>query len=105
MHPKAQAALGSLFVDLVLDAGKSFVIETHSDYIYNRIQQKLLWRRIKPTSIGIFFFEKVGMETITHPLRLDETGNIIGALTGYRQFFLEEEYNLLNRTALNVLDN
>ncbi len=32
LHPKAQAALGSFFVDLVASGNKEFVVETHSDY-------------------------------------------------------------------------
>ena len=95
LHPKAQAALGSFFVDMVVDEEKQFVIETHSDYIVDRIRQEIAAGKIKPDSVQILFFEKKGIKTTIHRLSVDEFGNIDGAPPSYREFFLREEMNLL----------
>ncbi|MBF0510491.1 MAG: DUF3696 domain-containing protein [Deltaproteobacteria bacterium] len=54
---------------------------------------------IKPDDVAILYFEKKGVETKVHPIRLDEYGNILNAPTGYRDFFLREKTELLQRTS------
>lgn len=97
LHPKAQAALGSFFVDMVADGGKQFVVETHSDYIVDRIRQEVAAGKIKSDSVSILFFEKSGIETKIYQIGIDDLGNVVGAPPSYREFFLQEELNLLTR--------
>jgi len=97
LHPKAQAALGTFFVDLVASDHKEFVIETHSDYVVDRIRQEAAMGKIRQEDVVILYFERRGSKTKIHPLTLDGAGNIIGAPAGYRDFFFREEMNLLSR--------
>ena len=99
LHPKAQAALGTFFVDMVRDGKRQFVVETHSDYIIDRIRQEVAAKKLSPESVGIVYLEKQHIETEIHHLHLDESGNILNAPNTYRTFFLQEEMNLLNRVA------
>lgn len=99
LHPKAQAALGTFFVDLAVNDNKEFVVETHSDYIVDRIRQEIASGRIKNDSVSILYFEREGLETKVYPLSLDKTGNVLNAPDSYRNFFLREEMNLLTRTS------
>lgn len=96
LHPKAQAALGSFFAELVMDDERQFVIETHSDFIIDRIRQEVANGRLRPSAVGILFFHKTGRATTIHQLELDELGNIIGAPPNYREFFLREDLNLMS---------
>ena len=100
LHPRAQAALGSLFVDLHKTQRKNFVIETHSDYIIDRMRQEVAKGEIKAADVGILYFEKHGNETQVYSLSLDKNGNILNAPPSYREFFMQEELNLLSRTGL-----
>jgi len=99
LHPKAQAALGSFLVDMVRDGQRQFVVETHSDYIIDRIRQEVAAKKLSPGSVVIVFLEKPHIETAVHHLHLDESGNILNSPATYRTFFLEEEMNLLSRVA------
>ena len=99
LHPKAQAALGTFLVDMVRDGKRQFVVETHSDYIIDRIRQEVAGKRLAPESVGIVYLEKPHIETTVHQLQLDESGNIVNAPETYRTFFMEEEMNLLSRVA------
>lgn len=99
LHPKAQAALGTFLVDMVRDGKRQFVVETHSDYIIDRIRQEVAAKRLAPESVGIVYLEKPHIETTVHQLQLDESGNIVNAPETYRTFFMEEEMNLLSRVA------
>lgn len=97
LHPRAQAALGSFFAHLVAKEKKELVIETHSDYLLDRIRLEVARRTLRASDVLILFFEKEYIETQIHQVQLDELGNISGAPESYRRFFLQEEGALLTR--------
>lgn len=94
LHPRAQAALGSFFVRLAKNSAKSFVIETHSDYIIDRVRQEVARGNIDPAQVNLLFFDKPELNTKIYELSLDKEGNILNAPPSYRSFFLKEELNL-----------
>jgi hypothetical protein len=96
LHPRAQAALGSFLVDMNR-IGKNFVVETHSDYILDRVRLEVARVKISPEQVGILYFEKHHNETKVYPISLDEKGNVLDAPATYREFFLRELDDLLDR--------
>ncbi len=64
---------------MVASAKKRLVIETHSDYIIDRIRQEVASAKIAPEDVVFLYFEKKGIETTVFPLTLDSLGNIEGA--------------------------
>ncbi|MBK7351865.1 MAG: AAA family ATPase [Gemmatimonadetes bacterium] len=98
LHPRAQAALGSFFASLAGDGNRQFVIETHSDFVIDRIRLSVAKGSLPPDSVAILFLERTGQETVVHRLTLDVHGNIVDAPTSYKAFFLQEELTLLSRT-------
>jgi predicted ATPase len=97
LHPRAQAALGSFFSRLVAKAHKQLVIETHSDFIIDRIRQHVARGDIRAADVAILFLERAKAETRLHVISLDAAGNILNAPTSYRDFFIQEEWRLLTR--------
>jgi len=97
LHPRAQAALGSFFARLVAKEGKHLVIETHSDYLIDRVRLEVAQGNLSPDDVQILFFEKQDIETNIHQIAVDKHGNVLGAPGSYRDFFLEEEENLFSR--------
>jgi predicted ATPase len=96
LHPRAQAELGSFLCRLVAHDKKQFVIETHSDYLLDRVSMEVRsGRSISPEQLVVLFFERCGSDIEIHPLRMDESGNIHNAPPSYRRFFLEEEQRYL----------
>ncbi len=93
LHPRAQAQLGSLLGYLAIKQKKQFLVETHSDYLVDRIRIDVREGKhgLKPKDIRILYFERKGAKILVHPMELDECGNLFGAPPGYRRFFLEEE--------------
>lgn len=104
LHPRAQAALGTFFVELSTRTKRRIVVESHSDFIIDRIRQEIAAKRIATTDVGIVFFERQKLETKAHTIGLDALGNIVNAPDSYRQFFLEEELRLLTRGSSDVSD-
>ena len=91
LHPSAQAALGSLFCRTA-EAGRQLIVETHSEYIVDRIRMDIRDRQtaLTPDDVSILFFERADYDVRIHSLRFDEQGNIVGAPDGYGQFFMDE---------------
>ena len=97
LHPRAQAALGNLFARLVAGSNAQLVVETHSDYVIDRVRQQVASGTLDAAKVMILYFERAAMETTVSELTLDSNGNIRGAPPSYRQFFLAEEVALLGR--------
>jgi energy-coupling factor transporter ATP-binding protein EcfA2 len=104
LHPKAQAALGSFFARLVAAQGRTFVIETHSDHLIDRVRQEVARGTLAPELVTLLFFERKHGETKVYSLLLDRHGNITNAPPSYRTFFLQEEEALLKRTQPDLID-
>lgn len=98
LHPRAQAALGTLFARCVRDYGRRFVVETHSDYLLDRLCMEVREKNVLPEQIRIIYLEqdKQG-KTKTFPLTIDIEGNINDAPPSYRRFFLDEQRRYLGR--------
>ncbi len=98
LHPKAQAALGTLFCDVASGGEHQFwgehqlFIETHSDYIIDRVRMDVRdgTTGLKPEDVSILYFEPGDQAVKIHSITIDEYGNLDGAPPGYRQFFGEE---------------
>jgi len=101
LHPRAQAALGTLFVDLLASSDKQFVVETHSDYILDRVRQEVARGKVAADDVSILYFEREKNGTRVYPIGVDNAGNIVNAPPSYRSFFLQEEINLFNRANKN----
>ena len=91
LHPSAQAALGSLYCRTA-EAGRQLIVETHSEYIVDRVRMDIRDRQtaLTPDDVSILFFERADHDVCIHSLRFDEQGNIVGAPDGYGQFFMDE---------------
>ena len=96
LHPQAQAALGSFFVDYLAESqGSTIVAETHSDYLIDRVRLSVKNGKIRPDDVSILYFESVGTGTIAHQMSIDLEGNIQNVPIGYRNFFIKEQMTLL----------
>jgi predicted ATPase len=100
LHPRAQAAFGTFFASLAKSKHLHFAIETHSDYLVDRLRQEVANGKLDHDDIAILFFEKKNGGTKVHSLLLDEQGNIVNPPKHYRDFFLKEEIRLLSRGAV-----
>ncbi|WP_135502675.1 AAA family ATPase [Roseovarius aestuariivivens] len=95
LHPKAQAALGQYFVDAYKTSGKTFVIETHSDFIVDRIRNGVAEGKISLDDISILFFKRSKLENRVVPIELDERGDPVNPPDDYRSFFVDEQMKML----------
>lgn len=90
LHPRGQAELGTLFVNSVRDRKHHFLVETHSDYIVDRVRVSVRKKMISADDVSILYLEPQKNAVNIHSIHLDEYGNIVNAPAGYREFFRRE---------------
>lgn len=95
LHPKAQAALGEYFVDTFKNSKSEFVIETHSDFIVDRVRSAIFRKKLDPADVSIVFFERRRLENIATVIGLDDDGNPVDPPPAYREFFLAEQLRVM----------
>ena len=77
VHPTAQIAMGSFFVDLWKERGVGSIIETHSENILLRIRKHIVKGDISENDVSVAYFEEGETPTISN-LDIKEDGTIPG---------------------------
>lgn len=96
LHPQAQAALGSFFVDHISEKRRSLIVaETHSDYLIDRVRYAIKRKEIRPRDVSLLYFQTEGTATRIFQLEIDAEGNITHTPPGYREFFIREQMAML----------
>ena len=97
LHPRAQAALGTLFVEMSKELGQNFLIETHSDFIVDRVCTHVAKGEIAPDDVSLLYFEKQkrGGAVKIHRIELNRNGEPVAVPKGYRDFFQHETERVL----------
>ena len=91
LHPRAQAELASLLVKSVKDYKHAFLIETHSDYMVDRVCIEIQKGNISPDLVSLIYLEaKKNGDVQAHNLCFDSEGNLSKPPPGYRKFFIKE---------------
>ncbi|MEK6805048.1 MAG: AAA family ATPase [Pseudomonadota bacterium] len=94
LHPRGQAALGT-FLARMSSGGRHFVVETHSDYLVNRVRSEVAAGSIPAENVSILFLERKRNQVQIHNMSIDSLGNLKGAPKGYRKFFFDEDRRFL----------
>ena len=97
LHPKAQAELVSLLCQLAIHEDKTFVVETHSDYMIDRMRIEIMNGNFNPEDVSLVYLEPKGgsSQVQVHNIAFDDQANMIGVPPGYRKFFMTETHRLL----------
>ena len=79
LHPKAQATLGDLLVDLSKQdkQDKQAIVETHSEHIINRVQLRIADETIDRSDVAIYYFESTEQGTQIREVSLTEYGQYV----------------------------
>jgi hypothetical protein len=90
LHPQAQAAFGTFLTRMVAKNGHRVLVETHSDFLIDRVRMEVRDRTIRPEDVQILHFQPNQRGTRIHQVTIDTIGNVQNAPAGYRRFFLDE---------------
>jgi predicted ATPase len=97
LHPQAQAALGTFLARSAASGNVRYVIETHSDYLIDRVSMAIRDPRIsiQADDVSLLFFENAKDGSRVHQLIFNERGDIVQPPPTYRRFFLDEQSRYL----------
>jgi hypothetical protein len=91
LHPKAQAALGDLIYTVAKESLHSFVLETHSDYLIDRLRLAM-HRDSDPPTAQVLYFRRTGEGNEVDIIKILPDGRYDEEQPqDFREFFIREE--------------
>ena len=83
LHPKIQATFGNYLANQINETEKQYIVETHSEYLLNRIRLLLVTGELKPEDVRVLYFENDGIKSTVHDVEFATDGQIKGAPQGF----------------------
>jgi hypothetical protein len=76
LHPKVQAGLADIFVDVVRHRDIQIVVESHSEHLLRRLQRRIAEEQLGPADAALYFCDMPDGASRLTGLQVDDYGNI-----------------------------
>ncbi|MBV6447966.1 DUF3696 domain-containing protein [Nitrosomonas sp.] len=76
LHPLAQSKLAELLAQVSKERNIQFIVETHSEHLFRRMQTLIAKQQIIPKDAAMYFVERDGKAARMRPLELDDFGTV-----------------------------
>lgn len=76
LHPLAQRQLAELFATVSRERNVQFIVETHSEHLFRRMQTLIAQKQVSPERTAMYFVERNGKAAKLRPLEVDVVGRI-----------------------------
>ena len=90
LHPRAQAALCDLFVDVAKKDGKQLILTTHSEHVAMGLLNAVARGDLTPDQLAVYEFHREGDSARAERLEVNEYGQIEGGLRGFFEVELDQ---------------
>ncbi len=95
LHPSIQASLGNYLVKQVNQLEKQYIVETHSEYLINRLRLCIVKGEIKPEDVAVYYFENTAKEgSIAHRIEFTKRGQILNAPQVFFDTYMMDTMNI-----------
>ena len=99
LHPKSQADLADIFIDVVKNRNIQIILETHSEHLLRRLQRRIAEEQIPATDTALYCCQVNHGTSEIERLDMDEYGNI----TNWPQdFFGDVTGELIKKTKVEM---
>lgn len=88
LHPKVQAQFGNYIVDRVNKTDKKYVLETHSEYLINRLRLAIVNGDLEENDVSVYYLDNDGEKVKKHTLKFTKKGQIKGAPKGFFETYM-----------------
>ena len=89
LHPSVQANLGNYLVKQVKERNKNYIVETHSEYLLNRIRLLIVNGEIRPEDVAVYYFENsIKNGSVAHRIEFTKHGQILNAPKGFFETYM-----------------
>jgi hypothetical protein len=79
LHPSVQSLIGDYLTNKIKTTSKNYVIETHSEYLLNKIRLAIVKGEIKEDDVSVLFLDNEGDENSVHKIGFKPNGQIANA--------------------------
>lgn len=93
LHPNAQANYADYLVGQV-NKGKNYIIETHSEYILNRLRLAIVKGQLKEDDIRVYYLSQELDSTKLFPVQFTKSGQILGAPKDFFETYMMDVMNI-----------
>lgn len=76
LHPLAQSVLAELFVEVSRDRQVQFLVETHSEHLFRRMQTLIAKQTMPARDAAMYFVERDGGSATLRSLDIDDYGRV-----------------------------
>ena len=76
LHPKAQADLADVLIDVVKNRNIQIILETHSEHLLRRLQRRIAEEGISVSDTALYFCQVNDGTSKIERLNMDESGSI-----------------------------
>lgn len=76
LHPLAQSKLAELFAEISKERNVQFIVETHSEHLFRRMQTLLAKQQVSTSEAAMYFVERHGKSAKLRVLELDDYGRV-----------------------------
>jgi predicted ATP-dependent endonuclease of OLD family len=89
LHPSVQANLGDYLVKQVKERNKNYIVETHSEYLLNRMRLLIVKGEIQPEDVAVYYFENsIKDGSVAHRIEFTKDGRILNAPKGFFETYM-----------------
>lgn len=94
LHPKIQAQFGDYLVNRISKDSKRYIIETHSEYLLNRIRLAIAKKNIKEDDVKTYYIENNGIKAKHYDLKFLKNGEIKNAPKSFFDTYMLDVMNI-----------
>ena len=76
LHPKAQADLADLLIEIIAERNLQILVESHSEHLLTRLQRRIAEEKISVDQTALYFCRNDDGASTIEKLEVDELGNI-----------------------------
>ncbi|MCY4568580.1 MAG: DUF3696 domain-containing protein [Candidatus Poribacteria bacterium] len=76
LHPKAQADLADLFLEVIRERNLQILVESHSEHLLTRLQRRVAEKQIGQDDVALYFCRNIDGESTKERLEVTESGDI-----------------------------
>ena len=88
--------MGTFFTGQMRQRVAPIIVETHSDYMIDRVRLMIRKGHIRKEDVQLLFFSPQKTDVSIMSIELGDDGSIIDPPEDYRKFFLDEQFEFFS---------
>jgi predicted ATPase len=100
LHPSVQSKFSEYLSSQINNTDKNYVVETHSEYLLNRIRLAIVKGEVKSDDVKVYYIEPDGIDRKIHHITFAKNGQILDAPKSFFDTYMIDVMNIaLHATA------